>query len=65
MPQGQRTAGEKVRFSWMLQNVNLLYLGAKVLVLVDLSYVSRLYSLANRTATLTTTPVRPARPDAC
>ena len=42
MPQGKRTLAEKVRFKWMLQNVNLLYLGCRVIILLDLSYVSRL-----------------------
>lgn len=43
MPQGERTEGEKVEFDWMLQNVNLLYLGMRVLVLLDLSYLSRFW----------------------
>lgn len=41
MPQGECTLAEKARFRWMLQNVNLLYLGCSVLLLVDISYLSR------------------------
>ena len=43
MPQGERTLAERARFKWMLQNINMLYLGAKVLVLLDLSYMSRFW----------------------
>ena len=41
LPQGQRTSEEKVEFETMLRHTNLLYLGASVLVVADLSYVSR------------------------
>ena len=41
MPQGKRTRADKLAFRWMLQNVNLLYLGCSVLLLVDISYLSR------------------------
>ena len=41
MPQGTRTAAEKVMFDWMLANVNLLYVGLNVLILLDLTYMSR------------------------
>ena len=41
MPQGERTLAQKARFLWMLKNVNLLYLGCSVLLLVDISYLSR------------------------
>ena len=44
MPQGERTAAEKISFMWMLRNVNLLYLGTQVLVLLDLSYQSRFWT---------------------
>ena len=45
MPQGAHvTPAEKVMFSWMLRRINLLYLGARVLVLQDLSYQSRFWT---------------------
>ena len=44
MPQGkERTPAEKVAFGWMLKNVNLLYIGSAVLLLVDNSYTSRFW----------------------
>jgi hypothetical protein len=44
MPQGaEKTAAERVRFRWMLQSVNLLYLGCSVLILMDISYLSRFW----------------------
>ena len=43
MPQGKRTPAEKVAFKHMLSNINLLYLGCHVLVLLDLSYMSRFW----------------------
>lgn len=44
MPQGtNKTPAEKVQFDFMLENVNLLYLGLKVLILLDGSYVSRFW----------------------
>ena len=44
MPQGERTAAEKVLFKHMLVNINILYLGMGVLILLDLSYVSRFWT---------------------
>ena len=44
MPQGEKTAEEKVAFDKMLSNVNMLYLGTTVLILLDLSYVSRFWT---------------------
>ena len=44
MPQGNRTASEKRMFKIMLPNINILYLGASVLALVDLSYMSRFWT---------------------
>ena len=35
---------EKAEFEMMLPNINLLYLGATVLVLMDLSYLSRFWT---------------------
>lgn len=43
MPQGERTPAELVEFKHMLSNVNLLYLGMSVLILLDLSYMSRFW----------------------
>jgi hypothetical protein len=44
MPQGERTATEKRHFERMLRSVNLLYISASVLILLDMSYFSRLYA---------------------
>ena len=44
MPQGDRTEEEQQSFDMMLANVNMLYLGASVLILLDLSYVSRFWT---------------------
>ena len=43
MPQGERNEQEKQDFLRMLRQVNLLYLGCHVLVLLDLSYLSRFW----------------------
>jgi biotin operon repressor/ribosomal protein L13E len=55
MPQGKRTPAETVYFKWMLLNVNLLYLGTKVLLLVDISYVSRFWTQFEAWLSLQTT----------
>ena len=45
MPQGDdRSAAQKEEFKWMLSNVDWIYLGASVLLLVDLSYISRFWT---------------------
>ena len=44
MPQGNRSPSQKLHFGWMLQNVNLLYLGLSVLILLDISYLSRFWT---------------------
>ena len=44
MPQGQRSAAENAEFKHMLTHANLLYLGCSVLILLDLSYVSRFWT---------------------
>lgn len=44
MPQGFRTDAEEVEFKLMLTNVNMLYLGAAVLILLDRSYLSRFWT---------------------
>ena len=38
-----RSPAEDVRFKWMLKNVNLLYLGCSVLLMVDVTYTSRFW----------------------
>jgi hypothetical protein len=44
MPQGaHRTSDEQAEFDSTLPFVNLLYLGASVLILLDLSYMSRFW----------------------
>ena len=48
MPQGERTPAEKVEFVHMLQNINVLYLSLSVLILLDLSYISRFWCAHTR-----------------
>ena len=43
LPQGERTAEERHLFKMILPNINLLYLGASVLVLMDRSYIGRFW----------------------
>ena len=43
LPQGERTASELASFKRMLREVNMLYLGTSVLILLDLSYQSRFW----------------------
>lgn len=46
MPQGRRrTPAQRFEFGRMLPRVNWLYLGARVLLLIDISYVSRFWTL--------------------
>ena len=40
MPQGAKTPSEKLQFKWMLENVNILYLSGRVLILVGLHSLS-------------------------
>ena len=35
MPQGERTPNEEAEFARMLKDINLLYLGASVLIMMD------------------------------
>ena len=45
MPQGEeKTAVQIADFKRMISQVNLLYLGTSVLILLDLSYVSRFWT---------------------
>ena len=41
--EGKKTDSEKTEFDWMLNNAHLLYLGSSVLILLDLSYLSRFW----------------------
>ena len=43
-PQGERTAEEMQNFKMQLRNVFMLYLGCTVLILLDLSFVSRFWT---------------------
>jgi hypothetical protein len=57
LPQGDRTAEDKAEFYSMLPNVNLLYVGASVLILLDRTYNARFWTqfeawLAFRSASL-------------
>ena len=53
MPQGpDKTAVKKIDFKRMLMNVNLLYLGSSVLILQELSYMSRFWCAAGSAGTL-------------
>jgi len=44
MPQGERTPSEKASFANMLAKVNVLYATCHVLILLDLSYMSRFWT---------------------
>ena len=39
-----KTPAEKALFKWQLQNINVLYSSMKVLILLDLSYMSRFWT---------------------
>ena len=41
MYQGERTPRQNAEFSLMLPNINMIYLGASVLILLDMAYLSR------------------------
>ena len=43
-PQGPRSAEDAAAFKRMLKEVNRLYLGTTVLILLDMSYVSRFWT---------------------
>ena len=43
VPQGKRTAAERRDFDRMLLNVNLLFIGCSVLIMMDRSYLSRFW----------------------
>ena len=42
-PQGERTPQQQELFSLTLANINFLFLGASVLILLDMSYMSRFW----------------------
>ena len=44
MPQAKRTEAEKIEFDEMLRHVNALYLGMRVLILLDISSFSRFWT---------------------
>ena len=44
MPQGKRSAAEDLEFKTSLAHANWLYLGASVLLIVDMSYLSRFWT---------------------
>ena len=44
MPQGKRTVAQEAAFSRMLNNINLLFLGASIFILLDMSYSSRFWT---------------------
>ena len=44
MPQGDRSPRDKADFLAMLPNINLLYLGCSVLILMDRTYMSRFWT---------------------
>ena len=48
---GNRTPDELRAFNLMLVNINILYLGASVLILADNSYMSRFWTQARASAT--------------
>jgi hypothetical protein len=43
VPHGERTPQQQELFSLMLENMYLLFLGASVLILLDMSYMSRFW----------------------
>ena len=67
LPQGDRTEEEAADFGRMLREVNLLYLGSSVLILLDLSYVSRFWVRATERLNppLTISPPTPNRSRVC
>ena len=44
MPQGQRTASETREFKLMLTNINFLYLGLRVFIMCDRTYLGRFWT---------------------
>jgi len=46
MPQEPRTPEEEDEFKGMLSNINVIFLGAQVLILLDMTYTSRFWTQA-------------------
>ena len=44
MPQGSRTPYQRSTFRWMLKNVNKLFLGGSVLIIMDSAYMSKFWT---------------------
>ncbi len=44
VPEHPKTPAEKAKFMYMLENVNVLYAGMRVLILLDLSYQGRFWT---------------------
>ena len=49
IPEGLRSAEDTASFKTMLKEINMLFLGTQVLILLDLSYVSRFWVRITRT----------------
>ena len=64
-PQGSRTADDTVAFKTMLSQVNMLYLGTSVLILLDLSYVSRFWTQVRRETDRADPTLEASLPIAC
>mgnify|MGYP006146221743 CR=1 FL=1 len=43
LPQGERTREQRLLFTATLPNINILYLGCSVLLLLDRTYLSRFW----------------------
>ena len=46
MPQEPRTPEEEDEFKGMLSNINVIFLGTQVLILLDMTYTSRFWTQA-------------------
>ena len=44
MPQGSRTHYQRTVFRWMLKNVNALFLGGSILIVMDSAYLSKFWT---------------------
>ena len=44
MPQGKRTEEEQAEFSAMLREINIIYVGGAVLIIMDRTYMSRFWT---------------------
>jgi len=48
MPQGSRTPYQRTVFRWMLKNVNALFLGGSILIVMDSAYLSTSFGRSSR-----------------